>query len=74
MIEVMASLIGAPLHALLDQPVFDADGRLLGRVGAVGTRHGELRRIGIDGKVPGPLRFVRSDLFTIERDRIVLRP
>lgn len=68
----MASLIGASPNALLDRPVFDAEGRLVGRVGAVGTRHGELRGIGIDVTEPAPLRFVRSDRLTIQRDRIVL--
>lgn len=70
----MASLIGAPPHALLDQPVFDGGGRPLGHVGAAGSRHGELRRIGIEGAEPGLLHFVPSERFTIERDRIVLDP
>jgi hypothetical protein len=68
----MASLIGAPPHALLEQPVYDADGRLLGRVGAVGSRHGVLQRIGVEGPEIGGLRFVRTERLTIERDRIVI--
>jgi hypothetical protein len=68
----MASLIGAPLHTLLDRLVVDAEGRPVGRVGAVASRHGELRRIGIEDGEPGRLRFVRPDDFTLERDRIVL--
>lgn len=68
----MASLIGAPPHALLEQSVYDAQGRLLGRVAAVGSRHGELRRIGIEGPETGRLHFVRSERLTIEPDRIVI--
>jgi hypothetical protein len=44
----MASLIGIGLHTILDRPVVEADGRPVGRVGAVGSPHGELLRIGID--------------------------
>jgi len=68
----MASLIGTPLHTLLDRPVFDAGGTPVGRVGAVGSRHGELRRIGIQNGEQGRLHFVGADDLTIERDRIVL--
>jgi hypothetical protein len=68
----MASLIGAPPHALLEQAVYDAGGRLLGRVGAVGSRRGVLQRIGIEGPETGVLHFVRSEQLTIERDRIVV--
>jgi hypothetical protein len=68
----MSSLIGGPPCALLERPVYDADRRVVGRVGAVGTRHGELHRIGIEGTQPGHLKFVASGRFTVERDRIVL--
>lgn len=70
----MTSPIGASAGALLTQPVFDAQGRLLGRVGAVATRHGELRRIGVEDSGPGQtiLHFVPRERFTVERDRIVL--
>lgn len=70
----MRSLVGAPPCALLEQPVFDARDNLLGRVAAIGTRHGELLRIGIEASALEPvrLRFVGRDSFTVERDRIVL--
>jgi hypothetical protein len=70
----MRTLVGSPAYALLDQPVFDAQGCLLGRVGAVGTRHGELRRIGIEspGLETAPLRFVGRERFTVEPDRVIL--
>ncbi len=72
----MRTLVGAPLRALLDQPVFDSEGQLLGYVRAVGSRHGHLRRIGIEspGSEPGPLRFVTRERFAVEPDRIVLIP
>jgi hypothetical protein len=72
----MRTLDGDAPHALLELPVFSADGQPLGRVAAVGTRHGELRRIGIEapGTQPAPLRFVGRERFTIERDRVVLSP
>lgn len=72
----MRTLAAAPPHALLERAVFDGHGQALGRVAAVGMRHGELRRIGIEnaGPEPGPLRFVARDRFTVERDRVVLAP
>lgn len=70
----MRSLAGSPPHTLLERPVFDAQAHLIGRVGAVGTRHGEVRRIGIEsfGPSPSPLRFVAGDRFRIEQDRVVV--
>lgn len=72
----MRTLAGAAPHALLEHAVFDDHGHAVGRVAAVGTRHGELRRIGIEnaGHEPGPLRFVARERFTVERDRVVLTP
>ncbi len=72
----MRTLDGAAPCELLEHPVFDVQGHGLGRVAAVGTRHGELHRIGIEapGPVPGPLRFVARERFTVERDRVVLTP
>lgn len=70
----MRTLVGAPPCALLERPVFDAQGHLVGRVTAIGTRHGELRRVGIEASSleMAPLRFVAREAFTVERDRIVL--
>jgi hypothetical protein len=68
----MRSLVGGSPCALLEQPVFDTEGQALGRVGAVATRHGELRRIGIEASDRGRLRFVASGRFTLEGDRVVL--
>lgn len=68
----MASLIGAPPRVLLEQPVFDAEGRRLGRVGAVGIRHGQLHQIAIEAAATGGLCFVGPGRFTVERDRVVL--
>jgi len=70
----MRTLDGSAPHALLERAVFSAQGDLLGRVAAVGTRHGELLRIGIEhpGPEPAPLRFVPCARFTVERDRVVL--
>lgn len=70
----MTTLPGGPPHTLLEQPVFDAECRLIGRVGAVGTRHGELRRIGVEtfGPDPAPLHFVPRERFKVEGDRVVL--
>ncbi len=68
----MTSLVGAAPCTLLEQPVFDTEGRPLGHVGAVGTRHGELRRIGIENSDRGRLRFVASGRFTVKGDRVVL--
>lgn len=70
----MRTLDGRSPQALLERPVFDAQGRPIGRVAAVGTRHGELRRIGIEGMgpEPGPLIFFARGRFTIEPDRIVI--
>jgi hypothetical protein len=65
-------LAGDAPCTLLEQPVFDAAGHALGRVGAVATRHGELRRIGIEESDRGRLRFVASGRFTVEGDRVVL--
>jgi hypothetical protein len=70
----MRSQVGDPPCALLEQPVFDTEGQALGRVGAVATRHGELRRIGIEGSDRGRLRFVASGRFTLEGERLVLTP
>lgn len=70
----MRTLVGALPHTLLEQPVFDAGGHLMGRVVAVGTRRGELRRIGIEARAPeaAPVHFVARERFTVEGDRIVL--
>jgi hypothetical protein len=70
----VTSPIAPSAGALLTQPVFDSQGRLVGRVGAVATRHGELRRIGIEDSGPGQpiLHFVPCGRFTVEQDRIVL--
>jgi hypothetical protein len=70
----MKTSVGGALGALLDQPVFDSEGRLLGHVAAIGTRHGELRSVGIEGACAGraPLQFVDCQRFKIERDRIIL--
>jgi hypothetical protein len=72
----MQTLEGRAPQALLERPVFNAEGHLMGRVAAVGTRHGELRRIGIETPGPEPthLHFVACRQFTIERDRVVLAP
>ena len=66
---------GAPCE-LLEHLVFDRQGHVLGRVVAIGTRHGELQRIGIERPGPelGPLHFVARERFTVERDRVVLTP
>lgn len=71
----MRPLAGMPC-ALLEQPVFDAHGHLLGRVAAVGTRHGELHRIGIErsSRERGQLRFVARERLTVEPDRVVVTP
>ena len=70
----MTSPIGASAGVLLTQPLFDAQGRLPGRVGAVATRHGELRRVGVGDSGPAPtiLHLVPRERFKVERDRIVL--
>lgn len=70
----MRSLVGDPPRALLEQQVFDTEGHPLGRVVAIGTRHGTLYRIGIEapGPVAAPLRFVARERFTVERDRVIL--
>lgn len=72
----MRTLVVGPPCSLLERPVFDAHGHLLGRIAAIGTRHGEIRRIGIEMSAvePAPLHFVSCDRFTVERDRIVLAP
>lgn len=72
----MRAAVGGPPSTLLERPVFDAEGHLLGRVAAVGTRHGEVRRIGVELSVfkPAPLHFVACERFTVEGDRIVLAP
>lgn len=71
----MSTPVGSLPQARLDEPVFDAEGQLLGYVAAIGTRHGELCRIGIEDSsvAPTSLRFVRRDRFTVEADRIVLK-
>lgn len=70
----MRTLVGAPLRALLDQPVFDSEGRRLGHVEAIGTRHGELRSIGIESTGGGPatLHFVACQRFKVEPDRVIV--
>ncbi|MBO0707001.1 MAG: hypothetical protein J2P43_04240 [Candidatus Dormibacteraeota bacterium] len=72
----MSPLVGGPPSRLLEQQVFDAEGHPLGRVAAVGTRHGRLHRIGIEGPgpAPSPLCFVPRERLTVERDRIVVAP
>jgi hypothetical protein len=72
----MRPLVGGPPYTLLGQLVFDTQGQPLGRVGAVGTRHGELRRIGIEslGPAPAPLRFVPSERLTVEPDGVIVTP
>ncbi|MGH7912052.1 MAG: hypothetical protein ACREOV_10040 [Candidatus Dormibacteraceae bacterium] len=61
----------APPSALLERPVFDAGGALVGRIGAIGTRHGNLLHVGIE-QGTSSLRFVPLDRLTVERDRVVL--
>lgn len=72
----MRTLDGGAPRELLEHPVFDVRGNAVGRVVAIGTRHGELHRIGIEraGPEPGPLRFVPRERFTVERDRVILTP
>ena len=57
-------------ESLLEQPVVDASGETLGRVGAVGHRHGTIRRLGIEHH--HQLRFVAFDQVRVEPDRVVV--
>lgn len=70
----MTGLSSGTPHALLEQPVFDVRGQVVGRIAAVGTRHWELHRIGIERPGPelGPLGFVGCERFMVEGDRVVL--
>lgn len=70
----MRSSVSGPPCTLLEQTVFDVQGHFVGRVAAVGTRHGELHRIGIEspGPQPASLRFVARERFTFDGDRVVL--
>ena len=66
----MAGPHPAAPSALLEQPVFDRRGGLLGRVGAIGTRHGTILHVGIEHGAE--LQFVAFDRLRVEQDRVVL--
>ena len=66
----MGNVTAAMPSTLLEQPVFDAGGDQVGRVGAIGMRRGSLRHLGVEHGTD--LHFVGIGEFTVERDRVVL--